>query len=342
MAGAVAAFTVDLLVYPLDTIKTRLQSQDYIKTYAKSASAPKSSIHVFRGLYQGVGSVIIATLPAAGVFFTTYEAAKTFYSGLVATSPVPVPQAVVHAIASGTAELASCLVLTPSEVIKQNAQMIRQSQGGLKGGSASMQALRMLWKSEGGPARRLLTGYTALAARNLPFTALQFPVFEATRRRIWEYRDRTRGSSGRGGSTMMDGDGGVGGGERRLDGKAWRGLLETGTITGLSAGLSGMWAATITTPLDVVKTRMMLSAGHDTAETSTTAPAGRVQKTRSPTGGLQMARMIYQERGVRGLFRGGAFRAGWTFIGSGLYLGTYEMAKVYLKGDKDGRDDDVI
>lgn len=336
-AGAVAAFTVDLLVYPLDTIKTRLQSQDYIKTYAKSGAASRSSIHVFRGLYQGVGSVIIATLPAAGIFFTTYEAAKTFYSGIVGATSVPVPQAVVHAVASGTAELASCLVLTPSEVIKQNAQMLRQSQaGGPKGRGASMQALRMLWGSEGGPARRLLRGYTALAARNLPFTALQFPVFEATRRRIWEYRDRTRGTGGA--STTRDGDGGVGGGERRLDGMAWRGLLETGSISGLSAGLSGMWAATITTPLDVVKTRMMLSAGHDTA-----APAGSAQqKARGTTGGLQMARMIYQERGVRGLFRGGAFRAGWTFIGSGLYLGTYEMAKVYLKGNKDGRDDDVI
>lgn len=60
-----AAFTIDLLVYPLDTIKTRYQSRDYLKTYAKSGSAPKhASSTVFRGLYQGVGSVIIATLPA--------------------------------------------------------------------------------------------------------------------------------------------------------------------------------------------------------------------------------------------------------------------------------------
>lgn len=60
-AGAIAAFTVDLLVYPLDTIKTRYQSQDYIKTYAASSTKKPP---VFRGLYQGVGSVILATLPA--------------------------------------------------------------------------------------------------------------------------------------------------------------------------------------------------------------------------------------------------------------------------------------
>jgi hypothetical protein len=62
-AGAAAAFTIDLLVYPLDTIKTRLQSQDFVKTYASSVGK-KTPPNLFRGLYQGVGSVIIATLPA--------------------------------------------------------------------------------------------------------------------------------------------------------------------------------------------------------------------------------------------------------------------------------------
>lgn len=63
-AGAAAAFTIDLLVYPLDTVKTRLQSQDFVKTFAASAGAKQVSSNLFRGLYQGVGSVIIATLPA--------------------------------------------------------------------------------------------------------------------------------------------------------------------------------------------------------------------------------------------------------------------------------------
>lgn len=56
-----AAFTIDLLVYPLDTIKTRYQSQDYIKV---DASSPLKKPFAPRGLYQGVGSVILATVPA--------------------------------------------------------------------------------------------------------------------------------------------------------------------------------------------------------------------------------------------------------------------------------------
>ena len=60
-AGAVAAFTIDLLVYPLDTLKTRYQSQDYIKTGAKGHA---NNPFALRGLYQGIGSVVLATVPA--------------------------------------------------------------------------------------------------------------------------------------------------------------------------------------------------------------------------------------------------------------------------------------
>lgn len=66
VAGAFAAFTVDLLVYPLDTIKTRLQSPDYKRlfTHASTNSANRS---LFRGLYQGIGSVVIATVPSCTI-----------------------------------------------------------------------------------------------------------------------------------------------------------------------------------------------------------------------------------------------------------------------------------
>lgn len=62
-AGAIAAFTVDLLVYPIDTLKTRFQSQDYARLYTNPATG-KPNPALFRGMYQGIGSVIIATLPS--------------------------------------------------------------------------------------------------------------------------------------------------------------------------------------------------------------------------------------------------------------------------------------
>lgn len=277
----------------------------------------------------------------------------------------------MHSLASGTAELASCLVLTPAEVIKQNAQMLRSSgkAAGNSGGggsgwgnSTSIQALRMVSQSKGarGAAHRLLMGYGALAARNLPFTALQFPIFEAVRRRLWERRDDR-------GLVEKDRSGGVGGGERKIsgDGNVARGLMETGLVNATSAAVSGAIAAVVTTPTDVVKTRMMLSAGEaDQAhrgagvdnhikeqphhggrgETSVKQGSSSSASSSSPVkqkmSGWQVARLVYQERSLKGFFRGGLLRASWTAVGSGLYLGTYEVAKVWLKGT--GSDDGEV
>lgn len=120
-------------------------------------------------------------------------------------------------------------------------------------------------------------------------------------------------------------------------------LLETGLVNGASAGLSGAIAAVITTPSDVVKTRMMLVNGKDGRDSGPSTGGGLPQpKRRKGPSVLEIAKRVVQERGIRGLFRGGALRAAWAFLGSGLYLGTYEVAKVWLKADKDvGKDRDL-
>lgn len=303
---------MDLLVYPLDTLKTRRQSQDFLRTFADPSTKTKvPSSQLFRGLYQGIGIVIVATLPAAGTFFTVYEGAKSLFGRH--GSSLGLPQPVVHSAASAVAEMASCVVLTPAEVVKQNAQMISHRSGG-EGRSTSMEALRQLGGS--GAGRRLLSGYTAMVARNLPFTAIQFPIFESLRSRIWERR------SGAG----VDG---AGYGTRQK-----KSLAETGIITGTSAGLAGSFAAVVTTPMDVVKTRMMLVQSDEEHSMGRNENRSNPPQSHGRTG-LSVAREVIRERGITGLFRGSVLRAVWTAIGSGLYLGMYEVSKVWLAGGKD-------
>ncbi|KAK9774156.1 hypothetical protein AB5N19_06846 [Seiridium cardinale] len=316
LAGAAAAFTVDLLVYPLDTLKTRKQSQDFLRTFSDPTTKTKvPASQLFRGLYQGIGIVIVATLPAAGTFFSVYEGAKTFFGRH--GSSVGLPQPVIHSAASAVAEMASCVVLTPAEVIKQNAQML-STRPGTEGKSTSLEALRQL--KGHGTSRRLLSGYTAMVARNLPFTAIQFPIFEYARTKIWDRRSGMKN----------DGTG------HRFERE--QSLVETGMITGISAGLAGSFAAVITTPMDVVKTRMMLMGGdgqdakqgaHDRNGTP------QQESRRHSKGGLAVAKQVFKERGIPGLFRGSVLRAVWTAIGSGLYLGMYEVSKVWLTRGKE-------
>ncbi|KAF1944446.1 mitochondrial carrier protein-like protein [Clathrospora elynae] len=330
IAGAIAAFTVDLLVYPLDTIKTRIQSPDYAKFYT-NVQTGKPNPALFRGVYQGLGSVIIATLPSSGAFFTTYEHTKSLFTSLNTTTSSPhgvLPIAVVHASASSLAELVSCAILTPAEVIKQNAQMVSSAS------SSPNATLQTLAKFRSNPLA-LWRGYTALAGRNLPFTAMQFPMFERLKLGIREYRDRKGLTTGT--------------------------IVESGWITALSAGSAGAVAAVITTPIDVVKTRIMLAAVDSplTSQNQTKLkPDGLVdalgksvesvksagllvnQAKRGRKSGWQIGKQIYREKGVQGLWRGGALRGVWTFIGAGLYLGAYESGRVYLAARRGERVDE--
>ena len=335
IAGAFAAFTVDLIVYPLDTLKTRLQSPNYKQLYTHGANnAPNRAL--FRGVYQGVGSAIVATLPSSGAFFTTYEGVKDFLSKqntAITTTPL-LPQPVIHAAASGTAELVSCAILTPAEVIKQNAQMVDNSNANRPRVNATLETMKRFRSNP----LALWRGYTALAGRNLPFTALQFPLFERIRAGIKQYRQ-----------------------DRGLQTNS---VLEGGIITAIGAGTGGSISAVITTPVDVVKTRIMLAAAESAAEDQ--RPSGKTAKdalvdatgktvqeakesmreavknvTKAPSrkGSIQIAREIVHEHGVKGLFRGGLLRGVWTMLGAGLYLGVYESGRMWLRENRERKMD---
>ncbi|KAH7403557.1 mitochondrial carrier protein-like protein [Cadophora sp. MPI-SDFR-AT-0126] len=322
LAGGFAAFTVDLLVYPLDTLKTRIQSPDYQKIYFDASKNAVNRKLLYRGLYQGVGSIILITIPSSGAFFTSYEAAKAGLSKATtsSTGQAQIPQPIVHSAASAIAELVSCFILTPAEVLKQNAQMIRRPES--SSGSAAKQAFQpsvtmQAFKQFNKPSQ-LFRGYTALAARNLPFTAMQFPMFEHFKETIKAHRKEKGTFTG--------------------------GLMETALTTAVSAGSAGSIAAVITTPVDVVKTRIMLSAAGETSEAEAmkevekTKKEGKsLDKLAKMTGGTRksgfaVAKEIMGESGVKGLFRGGTLRAAWTALGSGLYLGVYESSKDWLGG----------
>lgn len=238
------------------------------------------------------------------------------------------PTPVVHSLASSTGELVSCLILTPAEVLKQNAQMVVKKStepgGKIFDGNATVQTLRKF-----NSPLQLWRGYTALAARNLPFTAMHFPMFEHLRTMIQGYRKRHDKSTGS--------------------------LLETGTVTAISAGTAGSVAAVITTPIDVIKTRIMLSAaagdgsGPSQQAIKTVEAQGKDAKTEiekaqqaaraGRAGGFAVGKEILRTEGIKGLFRGGALRGLWTAAGSGLYLGSYESGRRYLEERRKGADD---
>lgn len=109
-SGALAGLSVDLLLFPLDTFKTRLQS-----TQGFWAAGG------FRGIYQGLSSVAAGSAPGAAIFFVTYEGLKKELLANVTTIE-SIRYSGVHMVAASVAEIAACLVRVPTEVLKSRYQ----------------------------------------------------------------------------------------------------------------------------------------------------------------------------------------------------------------------------
>ncbi len=65
VSGAAAGLAVDLTVYPLDTLKTRMQSR---QGFHKAGG--------YRDIYRGLSSVLTGSAPNSALFFFTYSAMK--------------------------------------------------------------------------------------------------------------------------------------------------------------------------------------------------------------------------------------------------------------------------
>ncbi|KAH0495495.1 hypothetical protein TgHK011_009042 [Trichoderma gracile] len=176
LAGALAGTTVDLSLFPLDTLKTRLQSS--------AGFFPSGG---FSGIYRGIGSALVGSAPGAAFFFCTYETTKSFLSNRLrpssnpdssdgssaATSWVPA-DILTHMLASSLGEVAACSVRVPTEVVKQRAQ------AGHHGGSSARALAHILRSGSSGPGgqrslvavwRELYRGWGITVFREVPFTA---------------------------------------------------------------------------------------------------------------------------------------------------------------------------
>ena len=86
--------------------------------------------------------------------------------------------------------------------------------------------------------------------------------------------------------------------------------------------MSGSFAAAVTTPLDVVKTRLMLGTDvHGVRYKGFAQTLGR----------------IYAEEGWQALFSGVVPRTFWIGIGGFVFLGAYEQSKLMLGGTQDNQ-----
>ncbi|KAE9402334.1 mitochondrial carrier [Gymnopus androsaceus JB14] len=260
IAGGAAGTAVDLLFFPIDTLKTRLQSS---QGFARAGG--------FKGIYKGIGSVVVGSAPGAAAFFSTYDTMKK-------TLPFPDRLAPVnHVVSASMGEIAACLIRVPTEVIKTRMQTYTYGAG-----HSSLAAAQILWTSNG--IRGFYRGFGITVMREIPFTSIQFPLYELLKLRASGFLGR-----------------------KPL-------YAHEAAICG---SIAGGFAAAITTPLDVLKTRIMLDMR--------VHPLSILQETtqHSPSAFMRF-HTIYAQEGMKALFAGVVPRTMWISAGGAVFLGVYE------------------
>jgi len=268
LAGGLAGTTVDLALYPIDTVKTRLQSS---KGFFQSGG--------FNGIYNGVGAAALGSAPGAALFFGVYERLKIVLSnsewgrqGQDDGRGGGDRRVMGHMVAASVGEAAACLVRVPTEVIKQNMQTTQLSFTSTCRTILGQKSANTIVPSVFGGLYR---GYAVTLMREVPFALIQFPLYERIKAE-WSFRQN----------------------------------VEVSPVQAAACGsFSGGIAGALTTPLDVIKTRLMIGKDKN----------GIVYRN-----ALDVAMRIMREEGPRKFLSGIEPRVVWISIGGFVYFGAYE------------------
>ena len=220
-----------------------------------------------------MGSAVVGSAPGAALFFVTYEGTKAYLNERWTSKTGQnehLQDSAIHMAAASVGEVAACAVRVPTEIVKQRAQASQHP--------SSLEAFRYilsLRKGNGFGAMwsQLYRGWSITIFREVPFTIIQFPLWEALKK----WRCRKTGAT---------------------DASA--------AESAVFGCLSGAVAAGATTPLDVLKTRMMLS--------------------KDPVGLSSLTKSIWSKEGPRAFVSGLGPRVGWISVGGAVFLGSYQWA----------------
>ncbi|MCO5564993.1 hypothetical protein L7F22_018663 [Adiantum nelumboides] len=278
LAGSVAGMVEHTAMFPVDTLKTRMQmARGSCGSVHSSVAKTFSSIiraEGLVGLYRGIGAMALGACPAHAVYFSVYELCKERFGGNEAGH-----HPLAHAAAGVVATIASDAVFTPMDVVKQRLQLPGKSYKGV------VDCIQSIMRSEG--LKAFYASYRTTVVMNAPYTATHFATYEAVKaslKEIWPERSN-----------------------------------EENLFMHLTAGgAAGALASIITTPLDVVKTRLQCQ-GVNGAERYGTSSIWEVIRT------------ITKNEGPRALLRGMKPRVLFYTPAAAICWSTYEASKSFLQ-----------
>lgn len=278
LAGSIAGLIGDGVVFPIDTLRVRMQTSNQYN------SATQALVHIVKNeggipkLFKGFGAVAFCTIPAHALYFYGYEKSKqvlsqTFNDGKESTW--------IHLTSGFLADAFGAIVWCPQDVVKQKLQAQLNQQTTYKN---SFQTFSHIVRTSG--ISGLYQGFGAAILSFGPYVGIYFALYE----KLKQFSKQTQ-------------------------------QKETLSIysNSLNAIVASSASAIVTTPFDVVKTRIQVQEGKDYAS-----------ERRHIVGTL---RQLVKEEGYGGLFRGVKPRVLWMASGTALTMIIYEEMKKMFSMD---------
>ncbi|KAI0119897.1 mitochondrial carrier domain-containing protein [Nemania sp. FL0031] len=276
VAGAFGAF----MVYPIDLVKTRMQNQ---RGADPGQRLYKNSIDCFRKVVanEGFRGLYSGVLPQL-VGVAPEKAIKLTVNDIVRgactdkkSGQITLPYEI---LAGGTAGACQVVFTNPLEIVKIRLQV----QGEMVKATEGAQKRSAMWIVKNLGLKGLYKGASACLLRDVPFSAIYFPTYSHLKKDVF--------------------------GESPAK--------KLGVVQLLTAGaIAGMPAAYLTTPCDVIKTRLQVEA--------------RKGDT-SYTGLRHAAQTILKEEGFKAFFKGGPARILRSSPQFGFTLAAYEVLQSVL------------
>lgn len=274
VAGAIGAS----IVYPIDMVKTRIQNQrgnatSYIECFKGIVRGEG-----VRGLYSGLLPQLIGVAPEKAIKLTVNDLVRRLGRNHSPDGIITVPWEVLAGSCAGTCQV---VFTNPLEITKIRLQVqgeqLKQAaeRGEYRATKSALDIVRELG------FRGLYRGATACLMRDVPFSAIYFPTYANLKRYLFNCDPADP--------------------SKKKSMQSWE-LLTAGALAGVPA-------AYLTTPCDVIKTRLQVESSGE----------------RAYQGIGDAFRRIWAEEGPQVFLKGGLARICRSAPQFGFTLATYEL-----------------
>ncbi|KAN0015546.1 hypothetical protein ACTFIU_008281 [Dictyostelium citrinum] len=331
LASILGGIMSSLMVTPLDVVKTRLQTQN-TGSHINQKHVFKGTIDAFKKIYKnegpltfwrGVTPSLLMTIPNATIYFTSYEYLKEYlyqFNDTEAYNTYTVPL-----VAGSLARIFSTSVTSPLELLRTNSQGIvlqnayknTATAAGIASSSSSSAATKAtigtiplsseqkfnslkLYRDivNNVGIKGLWRGLGPSLIRDVPFSAIYWAGYEVLKNKLMK---------------------------SYVDPNFTRNSNSPFFVNLIAGGTSGTFAAVLTTPIDVIKTRIQMSA-QQTLSSSLT-PQQQLDFIKKNNSSIYHLKEILHKEGWKGLTKGIVPRAIKISPACAIMISTFEYIK---------------